>query len=324
MTCLIIGVGNLGSRHLQGLLTFNLEPLTIYIVDPSISSLEVAQTREKEIMHEHAVTYFSNIKSLPKLLDFVIVATNSNVRQKVITELLYNHEIRFLILEKVLFPDIIAYQTIQKELLKTKTICYVNHPRRMIKEYQNLKKILKNDTKIFFQAVGSNWGIACNALHYIDLFEYLADSALLSIDCNTLDSNIFESKRKGYIEMSGTIKGVLENGSEFLISSLISDKSHAPTICLMNAEKKILIQESNNSQINIYDAKDNFSLTQIKFSFPFQSKLSGILIEEIVKNGTCSLPTYEEAAHTHKLFISATLTHYNSVTNIYNTSIPIT
>ena len=54
--CLIIGAGQLGSRHLQGLVKY-LGQLEIYVLDPSIDSLIIAQEREREITHNHEIIY---------------------------------------------------------------------------------------------------------------------------------------------------------------------------------------------------------------------------------------------------------------------------
>ena len=48
MNCAIIGAGQLGSRHLQGLLSYKKESLNIFIIDPSDDSLFIAKQRALE------------------------------------------------------------------------------------------------------------------------------------------------------------------------------------------------------------------------------------------------------------------------------------
>ena len=106
MNCAIIGAGQLGSRHLQGLLSYKKESLNIFIIDPSDDSLFIAKQRALELEHKHSLTFTDSFQELPKHLDFVVIATNSKVRFVVMEILLQHASVSYLILEKVLFPDL--------------------------------------------------------------------------------------------------------------------------------------------------------------------------------------------------------------------------
>ena len=80
---LIIGAGQLGSRHLQGLLKFDKEQI-IYVLDTSVSSLDIAKERASEVESKHTIRYLTNWDSIPSELDLVIVATGASVRSKVV------------------------------------------------------------------------------------------------------------------------------------------------------------------------------------------------------------------------------------------------
>jgi predicted dehydrogenase len=84
---LIIGAGQLGSRHLQGLLKLNVEQV-IYVLDTSLDSLKISKAREEEIHHNNQIHYFSEWDLLPKDFDLVIIATSANVRAKVVKQLI--------------------------------------------------------------------------------------------------------------------------------------------------------------------------------------------------------------------------------------------
>src|SRR5690554_3304897 len=98
---LIIGAGQLGSRHLQGMLKYDNQLQSIYIIDPSKDALNISKERAYEIEHNHQLIFQQDWNDLPATFDVVIIATNSNVREKVITQLLNNYEVKHLILEKV-------------------------------------------------------------------------------------------------------------------------------------------------------------------------------------------------------------------------------
>ena len=170
-TNLIIGAGQLGSRHLQGLLKFDKCQQAVYVIDPSLDSLNNAKLRASEIKSNHEVRFLADWKNLPKEFDLAIVATNADIREKVVTKLLQNHRVNYLVLEKVLFQDIEAYSRINDLINKNNISTWVNHPRRMFSSYQVIKNQINNGNSKNYQYSGGNWGLGCNALHFLDLFE---------------------------------------------------------------------------------------------------------------------------------------------------------
>lgn len=324
MNCAIIGAGQLGSRHLQGLLTVQNQKLTIYIVDPSIDSIEIARQRANEISHSHNLVFITSIEELAKELSFVVIATNSNVRYNVLKKLLETCSVNFLILEKVLFPKIQEYDDALELIKKSGTQCWVNHPRRLNNDYKKLKRYFDKDKTFSFQLVGASWGLACNALHFIDFFEYLTDSSLTSMSCENLNPQPQESKRNGYIEFEGNILGKLSNNHVFSISSLPNDQIVQPSISIMTDDFRIFIQEGGKSKIYLFLKEKNFEPISLDMTIKFQSQLTGLLFEQLNQYNTCELPTLQHASKTHKLFIESLLNHWNKATGKQNILLPIT
>jgi len=307
---LIIGAGQLGSRHLQGMLKYDKQLQTIYVIDPSEDALNISKSRASEVKHNHQLIFQQDWNDLPNAFEVVIIATSSNVREKVITQLLKVYEVKYLILEKVLFNDLESYNKIH-DLLKSNLVkTYVNHPRRMFQSYKELKKIIGNTFVGSFQVTGGDWGLGCNGLHFIDLFEFIAGSQVESIDADWIDNKLLESKRKGFAEFTGTLKGMLENGSTFQVTSLFGDPVSA-TITIFDAENRYIIQESGNPVIYSLFNANSFALQTSPFEVEYQSSLTTQLMDDLLNNSTCSLPTFEEAKRTHMLFIKALLKRYN-------------
>lgn len=321
-TVLIIGAGQLGSRHLQGLVKYSGE-LEVYVLDPSIDSLKIAQEREKEITHKHKIIYSQSWASLPEFFDLVIIATSANVREAITVELLEKHKVRFLILEKVLFQELATYKRVHDLLDKNNVTTYVNHPRRMFQSYKNLKQSLKENERSVYGIVGGNWGLGCNALHFLDLFVYLSGKKIKDINVNGVDNELIESARKGFVEFTGTLSGHLEDESFFSITSFKGDPSSG-TVTVFNNEQRFIIQEGGTPQIHKL-AKDNlFKPENSEFNIQYQSDLTTNLVKELFENDFCSLPTYDEARYSHELFINVLLEKYNTITGLKATSLPIT
>ena len=203
---LLIGAGQLGSRHLQGLMKCNL-PVRIEVVEPDERNRNTAAERAKQIEGSGNVTELSFRNSIDEIMfseaDLAIIATNSDVRADVIVKLTTKVNVRHLILEKVVYQslEIFDQQICLIEALGIKT--WVNYPRRIYPFYRNLKNELPADEKVSLTISGSNWGLGCNSLHFIDLFSFLTGKSECKTDYALLDPEILQSKRPGFVEFSG-------------------------------------------------------------------------------------------------------------------------
>lgn len=320
---LIIGAGQLGSRHLQGLLKIK-ESQKVYIVDPSSESLEIAKQRALEVSSLNNVEFHTNWDNLPLTFDLVIVATAANVRAKIVKNLLANYEVKNLVLEKILFQDLVSYDEINKLIVETNTPTWVNHPRRLATYYQEIQRAIEDSKEVpNFYLEGSNWGLACSALHFIDLFAYLSSSEVQKMDLDWIDSNLHKSKRENYIEFTGVVKGVLNNGSKFMISSMDGDIGDITIIITTNSCRWI-VQEGKAKKI-IYLGKENDFVPVISdFEIDFQSSITTTIAENIFENNCSMLPTYQEACASHIPFIEAALEKYNELSGQSATICPIT
>lgn len=322
MNFLIVGAGQLGSRHLQGLLRIGGSE-TIFVVDPSNDSLNLAKSRAAEIIHTHRVTYLQSMSNLPTDFTLVIVATNSLVREQVVGYLLSACKIDYMILEKVLFPNVEAYKNVLIELKKSTTRCWVNHPRRMFSHYQTIKSNLIAGKPISFEAVGANWGMGCNGLHLLDIFAYLDGTDLVEIDTNALDGIIHKAKRQGYIEFTGTLTGRFVSSNSFSISSW--DDTPSPlTVTVFQSQNRFIVQEGSPSVWLSLTSSTNYVPISQQVEALYQSTLTTDLINSLLANGDCVLPTYEEAHPIHLRFVQELLKKYNALSKQQHTVCPIT
>lgn len=313
----IIGAGQLGSRHLQGLKTAT-SPLSISVVDSSNDSMQIAKERYDavQVVGEKSVDYLTSIENLPEALDLVIIATGSKPRAAIIKSLLASKQVKNLVLEKVLFPTLADYDEIGC-LLKEKAVnCWVNCPRRMYGMYQQIGEIIDKSKPVSMIYGEENWGLCCNSIHEIDIFMYLTGEKSYSIDTSQLNTEIESSKRNGYIEMTGTLKIKTPNGSELVLTSVNGYEGEAG-ISIQNGESNLFIDEGHGLW--------SLNGKQHTFAVPYQSQLSGILADDLLLKGNCQLSTFELSASYHKPFIEALLSKYNLITGQKeNKLLPIT
>lgn len=319
----IIGAGQIGSRHLQSLAKTDIE-ISIEIVEPNNNAAETAKKRYEEIDKNEKITNISFCGSIDKLsteLDLVIVATNSNIRYEITKQLLKTKTVKNLVLEKVLFQEIKHYYDIEKLLNETKTKCWINHPRRMFPFYQNLKKELIGAKQISFSIHGGNWGLACNGLHFLDIFTYLSNKNSITINTDYLFKKIFTSKRENYIEFNGKLVGTI--GNHFF--TLFSDENTTPTLMTISSDKLVaFIDETNGfAKISTKANEWKWEIIQNKIIY-YQSELTHLLVKELFSKDNCILPSYHEAMKLHILFIQSLLDYMESIEGKKRKNCPIT
>ncbi|MBN1840596.1 MAG: Gfo/Idh/MocA family oxidoreductase [Campylobacterales bacterium] len=319
----LIGAGQLGSRHLQGLAKSSME-ISIEVVEPFEGSRGVAKERFEAMPENKNVThiaFFETLSQLSSHLDLVIVATNSDVRYKVIEELLTHKSVANLVLEKVLFQNVDEYNKTTELLKKSNTKCWVNHPRRMFPFYQELKNILSNAHMMHFSISGGNWGMGCNGLHLLDCMEYLTGKTVTSIDAQLLDTKLYETKRSGFQEFNGLLSGRLGEHT-FSMSSLPEHIS--PLQFSITSDSVNIFIDETNGWMRILKKDNNWNVETISEKIIyFQSEMTHRVLEDIFTT-QCLLPTYEEAMTLHVKFLTALINHMNSFSKEKYDFCPIT
>lgn len=319
----IVGAGQLGSRHLQGLAKSTID-ISIEVVEPFESSRKIAQQRYEEIANNSFVKkidFLDNIEKLSEKLDLVIVATSANVRMQVVLELLDSKNVENLVLEKVLFQTINEYTQMERLLKETDTNCWVNHPRRMFPVYKELKEKLKSATQVSYNFQGGDWGLGCNGLHFIDHLAYLTDSTSLTLNNRGLDDKIYDSKREGFIEFNGLLAGKIDNH----LFSLYSNREVTANVFTIVSDVLIAYIDESRGEIKLATQESNweFELQKEKIVY-FQSELSNILIEDVFIKNRCYLPTYKEAMNLHVPYIQCLLNHMEKIDGQEYNLCPIT
>lgn len=316
-TILLAGAGNIGSRHLQGL-TNSVNSLDIWVYDLNEESLNVSKERFEQmpVSGVKKAHYVTNLDKVPDLIDVAIVASSSKPRAAIIKHVLCSKRVKNMVLEKFLFGKLSEYSEIG-ELLDARGVkAWVNCPYRMFNGYKQLKGLL--DVKFPLIASfgnGGNWGLCCNAIHYIDIFMYLSGQDDYTVDLSKLEEEVLDSKRFGYVELIGDLSVNTSKG-DILTLQTSKDGDFIQQIKVKNGDNMIVIDENANTV--------NFNENVFPLDFTFQSGLTGKLIDDLVETGTCDLSTYKTSAHYHIQFLNAVMPFINKIKGWESDTCPIT
>ena len=321
---LLIGAGQLGSRHLQSLARLDI-PVSIKVIDPGREQLKMSRERFEQVPgHEkiHRIDYRESLHDVPSYIDLCIIATKADVRSSVTRQVIETANVKNIIFEKVLFQSLADYDEIEKLLADNNIRAWVNCPRRMYPIYQEIKSLFHRGERISYHLNGGEWGLACNSIHLIDHVAYFTGETDYEVDISHLDKELRESKRKGFIEVSGTLGMTFRNGSELILHS--KKDSGAPDMISILGERYHAVVFESAGRAMISDSQNYTDLREIGFKVPYQSELTHLAAREVLLNGNSGLTEFSQSVRLHKPILKALMQYMEKVTGHYSDKCPIT
>lgn len=300
-----MGAGNLGRRHIQSL-ELSQQKLEIVVVDLSEEALSTAkELLEKEAI-SNKVSYVSSIALVEGVIDLAIVATTANSRLAIFEELLAQN-VKNIILEKIVFNSLADLDEAQKLISSNKEAkIWVNCPRRLYPIYQRLKKELAGETFKKFTVKGNNFGMGCNGIHFIDLIAYFIGDNNYQLSSKRI-VEVPESKRKGYVELVGALDGSFEAGCQIEMLCGNEGDNVELELSFILDNGSLLVNEQAGQAVLRRGARSE----TIDFNVPYQSELTGPLVDCIFSEGSCELTALEDSIALHYPFISAAYEAYS-------------
>lgn len=316
-TVLISGAGQLGSRHLQGL-SLCTTPLEIFVHDPSEDSLNTSLQRWLDVTNslntQHSLKLCRSLSDLPQHIDVAIVATPADVRPAIVAGIVEQSQVKYWILEKVLARSVEALQEIRNSV-GSASQAWVNTPRRALPWHQAIKSALVPGRPMDLRVDGGDWGLACNSIHFLDMLGWMTGESLEEIRTDGLDPQWLTGKRPGNMEVMGTMEARFSGGSSAQLTARKGDVFYA--FEFTDGEHVWHMDEVAGTASRM----DCFS---IPGRIPYQSEITGGLVEMLLNTGCCALPTLDQSAQMHSVFLRSLLSHWQRHVNESATAVPIT
>lgn len=322
---IIAGCGEIGSRHLQALSLLQ-ESAEIYLIDPSIESMQNAEQRFYDALsNDRQVCNFSLIRSrfdlLPTDVDIAIIATTSSNRSTVIQNIYKYCTPRNLLLEKFLFDNLADYDTVSSLLKRNQTSAWTNQWMSSSYPFIRIYDWFSNKP-IKMHVSGEEWGLACNSLHFIDLFDSMNNYQDLKIVDADLDPEALPAKREGFVEFTGNLSIASSNGASLKLESSRGCFDGTIKIEIKNDEKSCDIVLFNGKLICTFHCKDKEWSESFKITF--QSYKTNRLVQDILIKKNIFLPSYQRSSYQHKLVFSVFESHLMNRCGQKTTGCPVT
>lgn len=308
---LIIGFGNIGYRHAESLLSKNY---SIFIVDPKKTNFDKIPK-----LYKKKIIYYKKIEEInEKNFDLLISATNSNIRYNTTIDVVKKFKIKNIIFEKFVFTKENEFYKMLRILEEQKIKAWVNCPLRVMSVFKKIKKKFKKNDDLIINVVGSNWNMASNSIHYLDLYNYFVESKFNNFE-NKLLKKSYQSKRKGFFELYGFIKFNVNEKNYLTLEN--HNKKNKLSVVVKFDNHKFNLYINNASKIIKYYYKNKL-VNKNSFFFEKQSNMTSKLVSNIFLKKSPGLITFESSIHLHLQFLK--MLKYHSTYNLNTKNYPIT
>jgi predicted dehydrogenase len=299
----LIGCGNIGFRHLQAL-SLMATPSSIVVVEPAPAAHDrikahIADNRTGP----HRFTLLTAVEDprLPGFFDLAVISTDTRHRRAAWQALKDRAGIGAVIFEKVLFPSVVDLDEVEAGLAADGILGFVNCGRRGFPDYRALSRRFGGQgRKVDVTVQGTNFGLASNGVHFLDLAEFLNTAAMVEVSADGLEPGGKPSKRSGYVEVFGTLQGRLSNGASV---SLTCHEGEGIAV-------HVTLAGENGERIEIDEvaARMTEGGRESAFSLRRVSEMTE-LYEDILTKGTSDLVDYAASARQHRLFLRSLCRH---------------
>jgi hypothetical protein len=238
-----------------------------------------------------------------------------------------------MVLEKVVFTEARAFDDASALARAKHCRLWVNCPRRVWPGYEALRESLVGAT--YLGVTGESWGLACNAVHFIDLAVAMGlldpRGSTPTVSTDGLVDGVIASKRAGYQEVEGTL--VVRQGSHVLqLTSLAPSKRTMATeraalvarLEWMAPRGRVIVEEATGRVWGSRPGAARDSDAHAPFETWPVSRSTSTVVEALLTRDACTLPTLEDARWTHVPFLDAMRRHFGRAGLPSDAPLPIT
>ncbi|MDO8527409.1 MAG: Gfo/Idh/MocA family oxidoreductase [Deltaproteobacteria bacterium] len=312
---LIVGCGQLGSRHLQAIASVPFVR-EIEVVDPRPEALEIGRKLLSEIPERQRPISFrwvTSIEEATKGGDLCIVATQAKGRSDIIFQVSELLGYKNFLIEKIVTQSVADYERLLDFAKRKKLSIWVNCKSRAHPSHKRVKASLKPGEPIVFNISGGNHGLANNGLHGADLFAFYDQTSEIKNAGAVIDPVLHPSKRGPEVfDLTGTLHGYTDKGSQFTLS--FSANNTAPAQFSICSPSYRAVVDDAMKWFFESSADTGWVWRQVPYEANLMvSNMTRNFAMDILSKGKCELPTLEECFPAHQFILNALQPHFKKL-----------
>ena len=309
---LIVGCGQLGSRHLQAVASLP-EVQEVEVVDPRAEALVLGRQRLSEIPERVPSIRFRWLSSMEGAShggDLCIVATQAGGRCERVKEAARTLGYGAFLLEKLAGQSVQEVEDLSCFVKEQGVSAWVNLKTRAYPIHQGIKKLLEPSEPVLFSVTGGNHGLANNGIHAADLFFFYDGTDRLEETGSWIDPILHPSKRgDGLFDLSGTLVGSTEKGSRFTLT-FAPDHALSEQIVIATRRYRLIVDHLQRWAVESSEGS-GWTWKPVPFEGDLTvSHMTRRFASDILEKSRCALPTLEESLPAHRFILGGLRPHF--------------
>jgi predicted dehydrogenase len=324
---LIVGCGDLGSRHLQAVASLS-QVREIELVDPRPEALELGRQRLAETPNRSPATkirWLSSLEQATKGGDLCIVATQAQGRHQLVQDVVQSLGYSNFILEKIVAQSVEEIERMAEYNAERGLSTWVNCPLRAFEFHHNIKAKLNPDEPITFSAVGGNHGLATVGIHRTDLFAFYDGTGHIENAGSRIDPILHPSKRgEELFDLSGTLHGYTDKGSTLTVTYSNRHPDNYEHLTVATPSYRCVVDHMQQWAMES-DSESNGAWRPVQYqSEILVSETTRQFASDILSESACALPTLEDSLVAHRFVLGTLQPHFGRLLNREIDHCPVT
>jgi len=304
---LIVGCGQLGSRHLQAVAALS-QVREIEVVDPRPEALALGRERLEDVPDRQPATRYrwcSSLEEATREGDLCILATQAQGRCQLLQDIAGQLGYRQFLLEKIVGQSIEELDQLLEFVQAREIAAWVNLKSRAYPIHQRIAQRLDVADPILFHAMGGNHGLANNGVHTADLFAFYDGATRIELVGSSIDPILHPSKRGSQVfDLSGTLQGVTDKGSHFVLS-YARDHAQSEQIAITTRRYRWMVDHLQRWAVESHpETGGRWEPVPFEGNLAV-SEMTKAFAADILRSGRCALPTLEESLVAHRFILGA-------------------
>lgn len=219
----VIGLGRMGRRHLQ--VAKNLGFDIVGVFDPVPESVRLAQEEQgvpssavfgsvEQMLNETKPQAIVVASTAPSHCEYVVQSAKAGVRH--------------ILCEKPMATSIEECNQMIAACDEHGALLAINHQMRFMEQYTAVKELAQSEAMGGLRSItiaGSNFGLAMNAVHYFEMFRYLAGEDIEFVHFWADEAKVPNPRGTQYEDRSGQLRAISRSGIR-LYMDIGGDQGH--------------------------------------------------------------------------------------------------
>lgn len=211
----VVGLGRMGVRHLQAVKNLGME--VCGVVDISEQALAAARDNYGAAASVCFKDAFEMLES--QAPEALVISTTAPYHADVVIAAA-ERGVRYVLCEKPMTTSLALADAMIAACRRAGTVLAVNHQMRFMAQYTRVKELIGSDELGPLSSIlvaGSNFGLAMNASHYFEMFRYMTDASVSSVQAWFEADQLANPRGAQFEDRSGRLLALSDGGPSMYI-----------------------------------------------------------------------------------------------------------